>query len=255
MPDPFQLSAQINAPSVQDFSALSAKMDALRSGVQPMQGAAQVDDGWGAVDQSLNIAPKMPVLPAAPGQPSGGFHLVDNDYRHEKQVFVPYNDQITPEFQKRFDQSEYQRIQRVAGIKARAAAEDVAGVIMYRQGGDNNQLDGVLSPAETAARFNSYMVDHKATPEQARAYFADVAMKAEVKHQFFYNKQRMLQGLPPAGSQFNREQFLKIHSPYSGAKELYSQRSQDAMNEAEGYSNEREMRKQRDAIQRERGYY
>ena len=69
MPDPFQLSAQMNAaPSVQDFSALSAKMDALRSGGQPMQGTAQVDDGWGAVDQSLNIAPKMPVLPPAPRQ-------------------------------------------------------------------------------------------------------------------------------------------------------------------------------------------
>lgn len=67
MPDPFQLSAQVNvAPSVQDFSALQSKMDALRSGGQSMQGAAQVDDGWGAVDQSLNIAPKMPVLPPVP---------------------------------------------------------------------------------------------------------------------------------------------------------------------------------------------
>ena len=256
MPDPFQLSAEINAPSVQDFSALSAKMDALRSGVQPMQGAAQVDDGWGAVDQSLNIAPKMPVLPQAPSQPSsnGGFRFVEDSYLHEKNPRFAYDNQITPEFQKRFDQSEYQRIQRVAAIKARAAAEDTSGVIMYRQGGDNNQLDGVLSPAETAARFNSYMVDHKATPEQARAYFADVAQRAEIKHQFFYNKQRMLQGLPPAGSQFNREQFLKIHSPYSGAKELYSQQAQNAMNEAEMYSNEREMRKKESALQRERGY-
>lgn len=69
MPDPFQLSAQVNvAPSVQDFSALQSKMDALRSGGQSMQGTAQVDDGWGAVDQSLNIAPKMPVLPPVPRQ-------------------------------------------------------------------------------------------------------------------------------------------------------------------------------------------
>lgn len=253
MPDPFQLSAQYNAPSVQDFSALQSKMDALRSGGQV---TAQVDDGWGAVDQSLNIAPKMPVLPPAPSQPSsnGGFRFVQDTYLHDKNPSFAYDNQITPEFQKRYDQSAYQLNRNVAAIKARAAAEDVAGVIMYRQGGDNNQLDGVLSPAETAARFNNYMVDHKATPEQARAYFADVAQRAEIKHQFFYNKQRMLQGLPTAGSQFNREQFLKNHSQYSGAKELYSRREQDAMNEAEMYSNETEMRKQSNAIQRERGY-
>lgn len=128
MPDPFQLSAQINAPSVQDFSALQSKMDALRSGVQPMQGAAQVDDGWGAVDQSLNIAPKMPVLPPVPSNNQGmmfpnadGSHF-DVKPRGQKLITQVADNQ----FQRDFDQAEKARQARVDAIKAGVTQDDYA---------------------------------------------------------------------------------------------------------------------------------
>lgn len=220
MPDPFQLSAQINAPSVQDFSALQSKMDALRSGVQPMQGAAQVDDGWGAVDQSLNIAPKMPVLPPVPSNNQGmmfpnadGSHF-DVKPRGQKLITQVADNQ----FQRDFDQAEVERQARVNAIKARAAQEDRAvppGVVMYNfNGGFDSATDwsinGVMSPEETARRFKRYMTDNNATSDQAKAYFEDQALRAEARHVYNANQRLLLEGRPPINS-FNRQKFLDAH--------------------------------------------
>lgn len=93
-----------------------------------MQGAAQVDDGWGAVDQSLNIAPKMPVLPPVPSKNQGmmfpnadGSHF-DVKPRGQKLISQVADNQ----FQRDFDQAEVERQARVNAIKARAAQEDYA---------------------------------------------------------------------------------------------------------------------------------
>ena len=135
MPDPFQLSARIDAPSVQDFSTLSAKMDALRSGGQQMQGTAQVDDGWGAVDQSLNIAPKMPVLPPVPSNNQGMmFPNADGSHYDVKPRGQKLVSQVadTP-WQRAFDEAEKQRVARVNAIKARAAEEDAYRAQVHQQ--------------------------------------------------------------------------------------------------------------------------
>jgi len=171
MPDPFQLSAQINAPSVQDFSALQSKMDALRSGVQPMQGAAQVDDGWGAVDQSLGItpqlsggvneqSPKMPVLPSV------------NQSAPKGLVMYNFNGGYNP-------------------------ATDWS-------------INGVMSPEETARRFKRYMTDNNATSDQAKAYFEDQALRAEARHIYNANQRLLREGRPPVNS-FDRQKFVEAH--------------------------------------------
>jgi hypothetical protein len=169
MPDPFQLSAQMNAaPSVQDFSALSAKMDALRSGGQPMQGTAQVDDGWGAVDQSLNIAPKMPVLPPVPSR----------------------NQELPPMYTSMGDSSPYQ--QHADNGKYHGA---------------NFALTDVISPGSAQQIFRSYMAKNNVSAEEARAHFEGLAAQAEAKHVYFQNQQRYREGRPPIDS-FDRQKFL-----------------------------------------------
>lgn len=174
MPDPFQLSAQINAPSVQDFSALQSKMDALRSGGQPMQGTAQVDDGWGAVDQSLNIAPKMPVLPVAPATKQG--------MPSDLVMYTAIGDDQP--YRQHQENGKYH--------------------------GANWAISGVIQPGSAAQIFRKYMAENNVTAEEAKAHFEDLAQQAEAKHIYFQNQQRYREGRPQINS-FDRQKFIEAH--------------------------------------------
>lgn len=106
--------------------------------------------------------------------------------------------------------------ERVAGIKARAAAEDQqANFPMYVGSGDENknwQIQRMLSPEESSQRLSAYMGESGRSRSQATADLKELALRQEAKHIYFSNQQRAAQGLPPIRS-INRQQFAIPQQP------------------------------------------